>query len=133
MTEKIRAAMTLRVMALTVFAGCMRERGRAGGFESRSCRRFSKRVATLGFGDSGPDSFRGRRHVQVTDAIGAPKRVENGVHDRRAGADRARFTRALDPQRIARARNIARLETQLRNVLGARQGVVHQAAADRLT
>ena len=39
--------------------------------------------------DRGPQLLRRGRHVDMADAVGAPERVQDGVHDRRAGADGA--------------------------------------------
>ena len=60
------------------------------------------------------------------------QRVDDGVHHRRAGADRAGLAGALDAERIALARHIARLEMEERHVVGARHGIVGERRRDQL-
>jgi hypothetical protein len=51
----------------------------------------SHRVEALAFPDRGPQPFRRRRHVDMTDAEGAVERVDDRVHHRRRGPDGARL------------------------------------------
>src|SRR5262245_42136725 len=93
----------------------------------------SERMQATALADRGPYLLRRRRHVHMPDTVGAPERVENGVHHRRAGADRTRLPCPLDAERIGPARHVARLEREGGNIACARQRVVHQARGDELT
>src|SRR5438270_11895370 len=52
-----------------------------------------------------PHAFRCRRHVDMRDAIGAVQRVDDRVHDRRAGADRPGLAGPLDAEGIGLRRD----------------------------
>ena len=70
----------------------------------------SQRVKSPALGDRLPQPRRRGRHVDVADAVGAPKRVEDRVHHRRAGTDGAGLTSPFDTERIGPARHVAGLE-----------------------
>jgi len=80
-----------------------------------------------------PDPLRRRRHVDAADAIGAPERIGNGVHHRRARPDGAGLAGAFHAQRMGPARHIAGLEKDRRHVGGARQRVIEETRGDQLT
>jgi len=68
----------------------------------------------------------------MADAIGAPERIHDRIHHRRAGADRAGLPRPLHPERVVAAAHITRLEVKRRHVTRPRQCVVQQARAQEL-
>src|SRR6185437_12111759 len=59
---------------------------------------------------------------------------EDGVDDRRGRADRARFAAAFDTERVVRAgRPGGELDVESRQIVGARQGVIGEAAREELS
>src|SRR5262249_34814855 len=69
-----------------------------------------------------PYGARGRRHVDVADAGLAVERIDDGVDRRRRRADGAGLARALDAERIRRARHVVGGERERRASVGARPG-----------
>src|SRR5579872_651459 len=70
----------------------------------------SQAVMALMLLDRGPYPLGGRGHIDVIDFVFAPEAFDDGVDDRRTGADGARLARALDAERIGLARNVMRFE-----------------------
>src|SRR3984893_15552685 len=66
---------------------------------SRS-RQISQTMPALMLADRDPDPFSGSGHVDVVDLVLTPQPVDDGVHHRRTGADRAGLARALNAQRL---------------------------------
>src|SRR6185437_10090879 len=91
-----------------------------------------KAVPALLFADCDPDPLGGRGHVDVVDLELTPQPLDDGVDDRRTGADRARLARALDAQRISLAGHVMGLEHERRSVGRARQRIIHERAGDEL-
>ena len=56
----------------------------------------------------------------------------HGVHDRRRRTDRAGFAATLRAERIVRARRDLGRHLERRQIVGARQRVVHEAAGQQL-
>src|SRR5712692_12110889 len=75
--------------------------------------------------------MRSRRYGYASDAEG-PERVGDGAddHGRRRGG--AALAARFDAQRIGGRRNFVEASREGRHVAGAREGVVHQRAGDRL-
>src|SRR5450759_4106624 len=78
-----------------------------------------------------PHALRRRRHFDIPDAE-RRERVDDRVDHRRRRADRAGFAAALDPERVVRARRDFGADLERRQVVGARQRVVHQGAGQQL-
>src|SRR5690242_11057399 len=72
-----------------------------------------------------------RRHVDVIDAERF-ECIQQRVDDRRRRGDTARFTDALDAERIGLRRNFLELAHDVGKMLGARHGVIHEAAGHEL-
>src|SRR5712691_10175702 len=85
-----------------------------------------------GAADRAPNPLRRRRHVDVGDPEAAIERVDDGVDDGGAGADGAGLARALEAERIGLARHVAAFERVGRRVIGARDGVIHEARGEQL-
>ena len=60
------------------------------------------------------------------------QRIDDRVHDRLRRGDAAGLARALDAERIGRRRQLDEGDVEGRQVVGARQRVIHQRAAQQL-
>src|SRR5271166_4735067 len=79
------------------------------------------------------DRLRSRGHIDISDPVGAPERVGDGVDDRWGRADRSGLARALETHRIGGRRNVARLESDRREIVGPRHAIVHEARGQELS
>ena len=61
-----------------------------------------------------------------------PQRVDDRIHDRRAGPDSTCLAGSLNIERIVHATNAVRLELDCRHLVGPRHRVVHQARGHEL-
>src|SRR5437868_14956868 len=77
-----------------------------------ACDKISEIMPFLCLADRDPDPLGGSRHVDVIDLVLAPQALDDRVDHCGTGADRARFTRALDAERIGRARHVVGFEVE---------------------
>ena len=75
--------------------------------------------------------MRRQRHIEMAYPVGF-ERVDDGVDHRRRRADGRRFADALGPQRIERGLGNRFGDGEGREVVGARHGVIHQRAGQKL-
>src|SRR5437899_9743484 len=78
-----------------------------------------------------PDLFWGERHVEVRDAE-RRERVDDGVHHHRRDPDRPRLADPLDAQRIVRRGRVGVTDLGVRDVVRARDRVVHERAGEQM-
>src|SRR5262247_4534038 len=78
-----------------------------------------------------PNPLRAKRHVEMPYPEG-PERVHHRVDDGRRGADGGGLTDAFRPQRIEGRRGYRLVRHEERQVLGARNRVVHERAGHQL-
>src|SRR5579883_753793 len=83
------------------------------------------------FLDCLPDAQRGRRHIDVADAVFG-QRVDNRIHDcgQRAGA--ARFPATLRAERVCLGRNRVAADVEKHRIRGARQLIIGERAGQQL-
>src|SRR5437773_4433741 len=86
----------------------------------------------LGGRDGLPDLARRERHVEVPDPEGL-ERVHDRVRDRGRRGDRPGLARALDAERVDRARRHRAVGHVARERVGLRHRVVHHRAGEQLT
>ncbi len=60
------------------------------------------------------------------------ERIDDGVDERRRGADRAGFARPLDAERVGAARHDVVGELDHRQIIGARQTIIGKRAGQQL-
>src|SRR4051812_6791777 len=72
--------------------------------------------------DRRPSPLRRCRHVDMRDTVSAAERIDDGVHHRRAGADRSRLAGALDAEGVGLRGDVAGLELEARHPVGAWHG-----------
>src|SRR5207237_568226 len=82
--------------------------------------------------NNSPDRLRFDRHVYMAYAEGR-ERVNDGANDGGRCANRAGFADAFDAERIDGAGRLRAIKLEPRDHLGARHGVVHECASDKLT
>src|SRR6267378_121445 len=77
-----------------------------------ACDKISKIMPFLCLADGNPDPFGGGWHVDVIDLVLAPQALDDRIDHGGTGADRARLARALDAERVGRARHVVGFEME---------------------
>src|SRR5258705_1691679 len=77
-----------------------------------ACGKISEIMPFLRLADCDPDPFGRSRHINVVDLVLAVQPLDDCIDHGRTGADRAGLARALDAERVGRARHVVGFEME---------------------